>query len=101
MPERGKDSLIDVDAPYLLSVDPPNLQMTNPSTDEFSDTGVQYLDGTIDTTRTVYFGSSPSAEIKRAYTRVLQAHIAIATSVFPEGTSADWLNMLAKRPLFE
>ena len=58
-------------------------------------------DGTIDTTRTVYFGKSPSPEIKRAYTRVLQAHIATATSIFPEGTSADWLNMLAKKPLFE
>ncbi len=59
-----------------------------------------YLDGTIDTTRTLYLGSSPSAEVKRAYTRVLQAHMAVSRAVFPEGMSADWLNMLAKQPLY-
>ncbi|KAJ7686079.1 peptidase M24, structural domain-containing protein [Mycena rosella] len=41
-----------------------------------TDSGKQYLDCTIDKTRTVHFGM-PTKEHKRAFTRVLQAHIAI------------------------
>jgi hypothetical protein len=46
----------------------------------------QYLDGTTDVTRTLHFGT-PSADQRRALTRVLQGHIAIDTAVFPNGTS--------------
>ncbi len=46
----------------------------------------QYLDGTTDVTRTLHFGT-PTAEQRRAFTRVLQGHIAIDTAVFPTGTS--------------
>lgn len=46
----------------------------------------QYLDGTTDVTRTLHFGT-PTAEQRRAFTRVLQGHIAIDTAVFPNGTS--------------
>jgi hypothetical protein len=46
----------------------------------------QYLDGTTDVTRTVHFGT-PTADQRRAFTRVLQGHIAIDTAVFPNGTS--------------
>jgi Xaa-Pro aminopeptidase len=49
----------------------------------------------------MYLGKAPSPEIKRAYTRVLQSHMAVANAVFPEDMSADWLNMLAKQPLYE
>ena len=50
------------------------------------DSGGQYLDGTTDVTRTWHFGT-PNDEEKRAFTRVLQGHIAIDTTVFPEGTT--------------
>ncbi|KAF9226237.1 Creatinase/aminopeptidase [Gyrodon lividus] len=51
------------------------------------DSGGQYLDGTTDVTRTWHFGT-PSEEEKRAFTRVLQGHIAIDSAVFPTGTTA-------------
>jgi hypothetical protein len=46
----------------------------------------QYLDGTTDVTRTLHFGT-PTSEQRRAFTRVLQGHIAIDTAVFPNGTT--------------
>jgi hypothetical protein len=46
----------------------------------------QYVDGTTDVTRTLHFGT-PTADQRRAFTRVLQGHIAIDTAVFPNGTS--------------
>ena len=66
-----------------------------------SDPGGQYLDGTIDTTRTLYLGKTPSDDVKRAYTRVLQAHMTAARAVFPRGIDADRLVMLGKAALYE
>ena len=37
-------------------------------------------------TRTLHFGT-PTAEEKRAFTRVLQGHIAIDRAIFPKGTT--------------
>ena len=54
------------------------------------DSGGQYLDGTTDVTRTWHFGT-PTEEEKRAFTRVLQGHIAIDTTIFPEGTTGLFL----------
>ncbi|WWD19234.1 hypothetical protein CI109_103692 [Kwoniella shandongensis] len=82
-PERGKDRLIDLETPYVI------------------DSGAQYLDGTIDTTRTLFLGKDASPDIKRAYTRVLQGHLAVSTAVFPRGMPADRLSMLAKAPLYQ
>ncbi|WFD04341.1 Xaa-Pro aminopeptidase [Malassezia obtusa] len=65
-----------------------------------NDSGAQYHDGTIDTTRTVHFGT-PSYEQKRAYTRVLQGHSALARARFPAGTTGAQLDMLARQPLFQ
>ena len=65
------------------------------------DSGGQYLDGTIDTTRTFYLGKSPSDDVKRAYTRVLQCHIGVAKATFPRGMDADKLVMLGKMFLYE
>jgi len=65
-----------------------------------NDSGPQYHDGTIDTTRTMHFGR-PSAEQKRAYTRVLQGHIALACARFPAGTTGAQLDMLARQPLYQ
>ena len=44
------------------------------------DSGAQYLDGTTDVTRTLHFGA-PSAHERRAYTRVLQGHLALARAL--------------------
>lgn len=38
------------------------------------------------TARTQHFGT-PTAEERRAFTRVLQGHIAIDTAIFPNGTT--------------
>ena len=66
------------------------------------DTGGQYVDGTTDVTRTLRFGSQmASADEKRAYTRVLQGHIALAQAVFPAGTPGIMLEMLARSPLWK
>ncbi|KZT24163.1 Creatinase/aminopeptidase [Neolentinus lepideus HHB14362 ss-1] len=65
------------------------------------DSGGQYLDGTTDVTRTWHFGT-PTPEEKRAFTRVLQGHIAIDTAVFPNGTSGAILNdSWARRALWQ
>ncbi|THH04905.1 hypothetical protein EW145_g5189 [Phellinidium pouzarii] len=50
------------------------------------DSGAQFVDGTTDVTRTWHFGV-PNEEEKRAFTRVLQGHIAIDTLIFPSGTT--------------
>ncbi|CDZ98370.1 creatinase aminopeptidase [Phaffia rhodozyma] len=65
-----------------------------------NDSGAQYLDGTIDTTRTFHFGT-PTQEMRRAFTRVLQGHIAVANSIFPEGTTGVPMNILARGPLWK
>ncbi len=57
-------------------------------------------DATIDTTRTFYLGKTPSDDVKRAYTRVLQGHIALSSTSFPSGTDGDRLTMLAHEPLY-
>lgn len=64
------------------------------------DSGAQYEDGTTDITRTLAVGT-PSAEMRERFTRVLKGHIAIATAVFPKGTSGAQLDSFARRPLWE
>src|SRR6185437_3982816 len=64
------------------------------------DSGAQYLDGTTDVTRTVAIGK-PSAEMKDRFTRVLKGHIALATCVFPKGTSGSQLDALARASLWQ
>ena len=64
------------------------------------DSGGQYPDGTTDITRTVAIGE-PTVEMRDRYTRVLKGHIAIATAKFPEGTSGQQLDSLARKPLWE
>lgn len=64
------------------------------------DSGAQFLDGTTDVTRTLHF-AIPTAEEKRAFTRVLQGHIAIDTTVFPSGTTGYNIDAFARRPLWE
>ena len=64
------------------------------------DSGAQYEDGTTDITRTVVIGK-PSDEMRDRFTRVLKGHIAIATAVFPEGTSGAQLDPLARTALWQ
>ncbi|CAA7270265.1 unnamed protein product [Cyclocybe aegerita] len=64
------------------------------------DSGAQFLDGTTDVTRTWHFGN-PTDEEKRAFTRVLQGHIAIDTGVFPNGTTGYLIDSWARRALWQ
>jgi Xaa-Pro aminopeptidase len=64
------------------------------------DSGAQYEDGTTDITRTLIVGE-PTAEMRDRFTRVLKGHIAIATAIFPEGTSGAQLDTLARAPLWQ
>jgi Xaa-Pro aminopeptidase len=64
------------------------------------DSGGQYSDGTTDITRTVAIGQ-PTEEMCDRFTRVLKGHIALATAVFPTGTSGHQLDILARKPLWE
>ncbi|KAG8706619.1 hypothetical protein FRC09_002308 [Ceratobasidium sp. 395] len=63
------------------------------------DSGAQFLDGTTDVTRTWHFGI-PTKEERRAFTRVVQGHIAIDTAVFPSGTTGYVLDAFARRALW-
>ena len=64
------------------------------------DSGAQYLDGTTDITRTIAIGT-PSAEMRDRFTRVLKGHIAIATALFPRGTTGAQLDSLARAALWQ
>ena len=64
------------------------------------DSGGQYADGTTDVTRVLPVGE-PTAEMRDRFTRVLKGHIALATAVFPAGTTGGQLDAFARRPLWE
>jgi Xaa-Pro aminopeptidase len=76
-----------------------NCKVIDPKEVYLCDTGGQYVDGTTDITRTVHVGT-PGEEERRAYTRVLQGHVALARAVFPAGTPGIMLEMLARGPLW-
>ncbi len=63
------------------------------------DSGGQYLDGTTDITRTVAIGKA-GAEERRRFTLVLKGHIALASTLFPQGTTGSQLDALARRALW-
>jgi len=64
------------------------------------DSGGQYPDGTTDVTRTMIVGT-PTPEMKDRFTRVLKGHIALATAIFPEGTTGAALDAFARKPLWD
>lgn len=64
------------------------------------DSGGQYLNGTTDVTRTVAIGT-PTKEQITHYTIVLKAHIAIASAVFPSGTTGGELDILVRAHLWK
>ncbi len=63
------------------------------------DSGAQYLDGTTDVTRTVAIGR-PTPEMRKRFTEVLKGHIALASAVFPKGTTGSQLDALARLALW-
>jgi Xaa-Pro aminopeptidase len=66
------------------------------------DSGAQYPDGTTDITRTVWTGPGDAPdEVRDRVTRVMQGHIAIATSVFPKGVGGAHLDAFARRALWQ
>ncbi|MCW0232724.1 MAG: aminopeptidase P family protein [Ferrovibrio sp.] len=81
-------------------VTPETNRMLEPGNLYLVDSGGQYPDGTTDITRTIAVGE-PSAEMRDRFTRVLKGHIALATAKFPEGTSGQQLDALARKPLWE
>lgn len=64
------------------------------------DSGGQYADGTTDVTRVLPIGE-PTDEMRDRFTRVLKGHIALATAIFPAGTTGAQLDAFARRPLWE
>jgi len=64
------------------------------------DSGANYLDGTTDITRTIAIGT-PTDDMRHDFTLVMKGHIAIATSIFPEGTRGAQLDALARMPLWK
>ncbi|KAH0438240.1 hypothetical protein IEQ34_026137 [Dendrobium chrysotoxum] len=81
------------------SPNPDGCPNIDPSLMYLCDSGAQFTDGTTDVTRTWHF-QKPDEEQIRAFTRVLQGHIAIDRAVFAAGTTGYQLDALARRPLW-
>lgn len=58
------------------------------------DSGAQYADGTTDITRTIALGPL-TEEMRRAYTLVLKANIALARLQFPDGATGTQIDAIA------
>lgn len=63
------------------------------------DSGGNYFEGTMDTTRTVALGPV-AVDARRHYTLVLKGFIALSRACFPAGTTGTHLDALARRPLW-
>lgn len=81
-------------------VSPQTNRAINPEDVYLLDSGGQYLDGTTDVTRTVAF-QEQNQEIREMFTRVLKGHIALASALFPKGTTGSQLDALARQYLWE
>ena len=68
------------------------------------DSGGQYFDGTTDITRTLLLGENPAVDLsaeRHAYTSVLKGLIRLSSAVFPEGTTGQQLDALARYDLWQ
>jgi len=66
------------------------------------DAGGQYYWGTTDMTRSLWLGpNTPDSLYQEDYTEVLQGHIDVAMSIFPEGTLGSALDTIARSPLWK
>jgi Xaa-Pro aminopeptidase len=107
---RRTNALMDLSFPTISGAGPnaalPHYRVTRRSNRRIGpgiflvDSGAQYQDGTTDITRTVAVGP-PTPAMRAHYTRVLKGHIAIATAVFPKGTSGAQLDAFARRALWD
>jgi len=90
-PIRGKSDKIINEGVYLI------------------DSGAQYLDGTTDTTRTIFLSRDTSASqisqkfnhVKECYTRVLKCHINLTALKFPKGTTGYQVDIIARKHLWD
>jgi len=64
------------------------------------DSGGQYLNGTIDTTRTIALGKLTEEE-KTDFTLVLQGFIALSSAKFLHGATGSNLDILARQPIWQ
>lgn len=64
------------------------------------DSGGQYREGTTDITRTLHLGE-PTAEEKHHFTLVLKGHLNLRHAIFPEGTTGEQLDPLARAAIKE
>ncbi|CAH1657868.1 Xaa-Pro aminopeptidase [Hyphomicrobiales bacterium] len=107
---RQTNALMDVSFPTIAGAGPnaamPHYRVTRASDRKIEpgiflvDSGGQYRDGTTDITRTVSVGDVTD-EMRDRFTRVLKGHIAIATAIFPKGTSGAQLDALARLSLWQ
>lgn len=65
------------------------------------DSGAQYFDGTTDITRTIALSQEPTAAERHDFTLVMKGHIALASMVFPEGTTGHQLDAIARQYLWK
>ncbi|KAK6461049.1 X-Pro aminopeptidase [Scheffersomyces coipomensis] len=72
----------------------------NPNKIYLNDSGSQFLEGTTDTTRTVHFGNPTYDEIKN-YTLVLKGNISLSTLKFPENTTGNLIDSIARQHLWK
>ena len=63
------------------------------------DSGAHYNDGTTDITRTMLIGNA-DAKMRHAFTSVLQGHIAVATARFPQDTTGQQIDVIARHPMW-
>lgn len=85
--------------PHYVTPQDGSAPLLAPSGLYLCDSGGQYLFGTTDITRTVPLGPCTALE-REDYTLVLKGHIALATAIFPRGTSGCHLDVLARLPLW-
>lgn len=64
------------------------------------DSGAQYYDGTTDITRTIALGT-PTQEMIDTATYVLKGHINLSRAIFPNKTTGQHLDSLARFPLWQ
>lgn len=64
------------------------------------DSGVQYLGGTTDDTRTIIIGKATALQ-KQRYTDVLKAHINCAMQIFPQGSNGAQLDAITRMNLWQ
>lgn len=64
------------------------------------DSGAQYQNGTTDITRVVPIGTPTTAQ-KYDFTLVLKAHIALATTIFPENILSPCLDAICRKPMWQ